>query len=109
MGFGVMGKNFLKKNFTPIVCIQNDQRVMGIILRCVCWGTPRPPPPRGARFNSVMQHGGIALLHPLNVVWLYVPDFNCTCTHWVSKPKDPSMPNLGWPSGASYQCSPGRE
>ena len=43
-----MGKFFLKKNFTSHVHIQNDQRVMGIILRYVCWGTHRPPP-RGAR------------------------------------------------------------
>ena len=25
----------------PLVYVQNDQRVMGIILRCVCWGTHR--------------------------------------------------------------------
>ena len=37
------------KFFTSLVHIQNDQRVMGIILRYVCWGTHRPPPPpRGA-------------------------------------------------------------
>ena len=29
--------------------IQNDQCVMGITLRYACWGTHRPPPPRGAR------------------------------------------------------------
>ena len=47
----LMGKCFLKKIFTPIVYIQNGQRVMGIILRYVCWGTHQPPPPpaRGAR------------------------------------------------------------
>ena len=39
---------FFEKNFTPLVHIQNDQCVMGIILRYVCWGTHRPPP-RGAR------------------------------------------------------------
>ena len=46
-----MGKNFLKFFFTPLAHIQNDQCVMGIILRYVCWGThrPPPPPPRGAR------------------------------------------------------------
>ena len=38
-----MGKFFLKKICTPIVHIQNDQRVMGIILRYVCWGPPPPP------------------------------------------------------------------
>ena len=45
-----MGKCFGKK-FPPVVYIQNDQRVMGIILRYVCWGTHRlpPPPPPGAR------------------------------------------------------------
>ena len=37
--------NFLGIFFTPVVYIQNDQRVMGIILRYVCWGTHRPPPP----------------------------------------------------------------
>ena len=36
-----MSKNF----FTPVVYVPNDQRVMGIILRYVCWGTHRPPPP----------------------------------------------------------------
>ena len=34
-----MGKLFLKIFFTPFVYVQNDQRVMGIILRHVCWGT----------------------------------------------------------------------
>ena len=34
-----MGNFFLKKIFTPFVYVQNDQRVMGIILRFVCWGT----------------------------------------------------------------------
>ena len=34
-----MGKFFLKFFFTPFVYIENDQRVMGIILRYVCWGT----------------------------------------------------------------------
>ena len=41
-----MGKIFLNNNFTPFVYVQNDQRVMGIILRCVCFGVP-PPPARG--------------------------------------------------------------
>ena len=43
-----MGKFFLKKKFTPIVDFENDQRVMGIILRYACWGTHRPPPPPGS-------------------------------------------------------------
>ena len=30
-----MGKFFLKKNFTPFVYVQNDQRVMEIMLRYV--------------------------------------------------------------------------
>ena len=38
-----MGKIFLQKLFTPLVYTHNDQRVMGIILRYVCWGTHRPP------------------------------------------------------------------
>ena len=33
-----MGK-FFPKIFTPFVYAQNDQRIMGIILRYVCWGT----------------------------------------------------------------------
>ena len=44
--------NFFGIFFTPVVIsyffgvfLQNDQRVMGIILRYVCWGTHRPPPP----------------------------------------------------------------
>ena len=40
-----MGKFFLKILFTPVVCVQNDQCVMGIILRYVSWGTHGPPPP----------------------------------------------------------------
>ena len=40
--------NFFGIFFTPVVYIQNDQRVMGIILRYVCWGTHRPPPPPGS-------------------------------------------------------------
>ena len=32
-------KKILKKIFTPLLYVQNDQRVMGIILRYVCWGT----------------------------------------------------------------------
>ena len=43
-----MGKKFFEKIFTPIVEIQNDQRVMGIVLKCACWGTHRPPPPPGS-------------------------------------------------------------
>ena len=31
--------------FTPHVYVQNNQRVMGIILRYSCWGTHRCPPP----------------------------------------------------------------
>ena len=27
-----------------LVCVQNDQRVTGILLKCVCWGTHQPPP-----------------------------------------------------------------
>ena len=40
-----MGKSFLNFFLTPLVYVQNDQRVMGIILRYVCWGTHCPPPP----------------------------------------------------------------
>ena len=29
----------------PVVYVSNDQRVMGIILRYVCWGTHGAPPP----------------------------------------------------------------
>ena len=57
--------NFCLKIFFYRTCVQNDQRVMGIILRHVCWGIhlhpfgtpaadrpihlpapPPPPPPR---------------------------------------------------------------
>ena len=63
-----MGKFFLKKIFTLHVHIQNDQRVMGIILRYVCWGTHRPPPGgpaadrptrRPPRFGSTKGGGGV--------------------------------------------------
>ena len=40
--------NFFRIFFTPVVYIQNDRRVMGIILRYVCWGTHQPPPPPGS-------------------------------------------------------------
>ena len=43
-----VGKFFFSK--TPHMCVQNDQRDKGIILRYVCWGTRDPPtgapPPR---------------------------------------------------------------
>ena len=38
-----MGNFFLKKIFTPHVYVPNDQHVMGIIVRYVCWGTHEPP------------------------------------------------------------------
>ena len=40
-----MGKSFLKIFLTPFVYVSNDQCVMGIILRDVCWGTHGPQPP----------------------------------------------------------------
>ena len=66
-----MGKFFLKNFFSSLVHIQNYQRVMGIILRYVCWGTHRPPPPpprspaadrptrRPPRFGSTQGGGGV--------------------------------------------------
>ena len=54
--------------FTPIVYIQNDQRVMGIILRYVFWGTHRAPPGgpaadrptrRPPRFGSTKEGGRV--------------------------------------------------
>ena len=48
------GRTILKRALTPLVYVQNDQRVTGIILRHECWGTHRPParkpppPPQGA-------------------------------------------------------------
>ena len=42
-----MGKIFLKIYFTPVMYVPDGQRVMGIILRYVCWGTQGPPPPPG--------------------------------------------------------------
>ena len=43
-----MGKFFLKIFLPPLVHIQNDQRVMGIILRlCMLGYQPTPPPPPG--------------------------------------------------------------
>ena len=38
-------QNFVANSPPPVVYIQNDQRVMGIILRDVCWGNPPPPHP----------------------------------------------------------------
>ena len=84
-----MGKCFLKKCFTPIVYIQNDQRIMGIFWRYVCWGTHRPPPPPGnsaadrptcrpPRFGSTRGGGGG--FPP------YSPQNGCTplgVTHWL--------------------------
>ena len=32
---------FSENFFAPFVYVQNDQRIMGIILRYVCWGTPK--------------------------------------------------------------------
>ena len=42
-----MGKFFLKILFPPVVSVPKSSRVMGIILRYVCWGTHGPPPPPG--------------------------------------------------------------
>ena len=36
--------NFFELFLTPLVHIQNDQCVMGVILRYLSWGTHRPPP-----------------------------------------------------------------
>ena len=41
-------KIFSRKNFSPHMCSQNDQRDVGIILSHVCWGRT-PPPPRHGR------------------------------------------------------------
>ena len=53
-----MGKFFLKKIFTPVVYVPNDQRVMGIIWRYVRWGThgPPPPPPPGTPAADLPTH-----------------------------------------------------
>ena len=48
--------NFFSKKFSPVVYIQNDQRVMGIILRYVCWSPPPPPPGGARRFGSMGEH-----------------------------------------------------
>ena len=34
----------MKQHF-PMFVPQNDQRVVAVILRCTCWGTPDAPPP----------------------------------------------------------------
>ena len=48
--------------FAPPVCVQNDQHVMGIVMRCVCVGVPTdPPPPWGPLRPSQADsgaHGG---------------------------------------------------
>ena len=84
-----MGKKFFGKIFTPIVYIQNDQRVMGIVLRYVCWGTHRPPAwspaahrptRRPPRFGST-KGGGRGPPPPP-----YSPQNGCTplgVTHWL--------------------------
>ena len=56
-------KNFSKKN-SPMRCIpQNDQRIVGIILSHVCWGTLGPPPsspvgPLGVPDTGAEKGGG---------------------------------------------------
>ena len=42
MGAWANGQIFSENFFTPVVYVPNDQRVMGIILRYVCWGTYQP-------------------------------------------------------------------
>ena len=50
---------FFDKKFTPLLYAQNDQHVIGIILRYVRWGTHRPPPPPpGTGFGSTKGGGG---------------------------------------------------
>ena len=41
-------KMFFEKSFTQLVYVQHDQRVMGITVRYVCWGTPLHPSSPGA-------------------------------------------------------------
>ena len=51
-------KTFLKNiPPPPFVYVQNDQRVMGILLRYVCWGTHQPPPPPRPMGLSQTPHG----------------------------------------------------
>ena len=45
--------------FPRVVYIHNDQRVMGIILRYVCWGGHRQPPRQlttKVRVNETVEH-----------------------------------------------------
>ena len=69
--------------FFPVVYIQNDQRVMGIILRYVCWGYPPDPPPppapgspaadrptrRPSRFGSTRGQPPLQPLKRLHTPW----------------------------------------
>ena len=47
-----MGKTFMKCLFTPRVYVQNDQRILGIILRYGCRVTHRLPPWRPRRLTG---------------------------------------------------------
>ena len=96
-----MGKFFLKKIFTSHVHIQNDQRVMGIILRYVCWGTHRPPPGgpaadrptrRPPRFGSTKGGEGSP-----------PPPFG---GGWGSPPPPYSPPNCRTPLGVTHWLAP---
>ena len=51
-------KFFFEKVFTSLVCVQNDQRIMGMILRYVCWDTPPPPALSNPPQADLGAHGG---------------------------------------------------
>ena len=79
--------NFFEKIFIQVVYIQNDERVMGIVLRYVFLGYPPTPSPPGGAWQLTTRPadlgstkgggGGPPLLQPPN---------GCTplgVTHWL--------------------------
>ena len=101
--------NFFGIFFTPVVYIQNDQRVMGIIFRYVCWGTHRPPPPpRGARrlTTNIYLWSLISwaiflefFLHQLCIFKMISVSWGSYLGMYVGVPTDPPPPPPGEPGG----------
>ena len=90
--------NFFLNFFTQLVHIQNDQCVMGIILRYVCWGTHQPPPGSPAAAPRPPEPQGLG--QPRGVPPPPYSPQNCRTplgvTHWlVAAPVQPAWTKAG--------------
>ena len=92
-----MGK-FFERFFTPVVYIQSDQCIMGIILRYVCWGTHRPPLGSPAADRPTRQPPRFGSAKPPPPP--YNPQNGCTplrVTYWLPPTPVPDIARLSIP------------